>query len=317
LPRASLTARGLLAGLLITTGLVGCATTRVESTLRAGGVSAPAAELVEVPFHPQTAYHCGPAALATVLGYADVAASPAKLADDIYVPGKQGSLQVEVAASARRHGLIAYPVAPRLDGLYREVSAGRPVLVLQDLALAFAPQWHYAVVVGFDRRAGEVVLRSGQFKRHVLPAAVFAQTWAKANHWGLVLLRPGELPAEVERERYLRAVAPLERVAPGPATAKAWRAGLSLWPNDLTALIGLANAHHSQANLPGAVQVLNDAVAAHPDSGEAHNNLAFVLGEQGRYDEALEHARRAVTLGGRNVDAFRDTLRKLRNDAQS
>jgi hypothetical protein len=37
----------------------------------------------------------------------------------------------------------------------REVAAGNPVLVLQNLSFAWAPVWHYAVVMGYDADAAQ------------------------------------------------------------------------------------------------------------------------------------------------------------------
>lgn len=283
-----------------------------------GGCAAPAArlgvagagrELTRVPFNPQTQYHCGPAALATVLTDAGVAAQPDAVAPLIYVPGRHGSLQAEVAAAARRFGLVAYPVAQRLDALTREVDAGRPVLVLQNLSFALAPEWHYAVVVG--HAPGEIILRSGTTRRLVLPRRLFDRTWAGAGRWGLVMLSPGTLPAEVNRDTYVRAVAPLARIGSHAAAEQAWLAALTLWPKDLTALVGLGNARHGNGDLNGAIVALRTAVDAHPTSAPAHNNLAWLLNQAGQSSAALPHARRAVELGGRDLPTYQETLREV------
>jgi hypothetical protein len=64
------------------------------------GADAPI-ELADTPFFPQEALQCGPAALATVLGAAGVAAHPDALAREVYTPGLGGSLQLELVAAAR------------------------------------------------------------------------------------------------------------------------------------------------------------------------------------------------------------------------
>jgi len=115
-------------------------------------------ELAEVPFFPQEEYQCGPAALASVLVHNNIATTPAALVPQVYLPGREGSLQTEMLAATRRHGLVAYHLAPRIEDLLTEVAAGNPVIVLQNLAFSFAPLWHYAVVVGYDRGQEEIVL---------------------------------------------------------------------------------------------------------------------------------------------------------------
>ncbi|HAQ87551.1 MAG TPA: hypothetical protein DCR78_14050, partial [Pseudomonas sp.] len=118
-------------------------------------------ELDEVPFFPQEDYQCGPAALATMLTQRGVATEPQQLVERVYLPQRKGSLQVEMVAAARSHELLVYPLEPQLQAVLTEVAAGNPVLVLQNLAFDRWPQWHFAVVVGYDLAAQTIVLRSG------------------------------------------------------------------------------------------------------------------------------------------------------------
>jgi len=115
-------------------------------------------ELREVPFFPQEAYQCGPASLATVLAASGVKVTPEDLLPQVYLPERKGSLQVEMLAAARRHGVVSYQLAPRFEDLLRELAAGNPVIVLQNLSVGDG--WHYAVAVGYDYDGGRLVLRS-------------------------------------------------------------------------------------------------------------------------------------------------------------
>lgn len=45
-------------------------------------------------------------------------------------------------AAARRHGAVAYVLPDRLDALLEEITAGHPVVVLQNLGLQWIPSWH-------------------------------------------------------------------------------------------------------------------------------------------------------------------------------
>ena len=85
-------------------------------------------ELTEVPFFPQLEYQCGPAALATALAAAGVKVTPDDLVPQVYIPERKGSLQVEMLAAARRHGMVSYALAPRFEDVLREVAAGTPVI---------------------------------------------------------------------------------------------------------------------------------------------------------------------------------------------
>ena len=83
----------------------------------------PAVELVDVPFFAQEDYQCGPAALATMLNQRGVLTTPGALKDKVYIPSREGSLQVEMVAAARNHEMLVYPLQPRLEAVLAEVAA--------------------------------------------------------------------------------------------------------------------------------------------------------------------------------------------------
>ncbi|MDH3510676.1 MAG: PA2778 family cysteine peptidase [Gammaproteobacteria bacterium] len=252
-------------------------------------------ELEQTPFFPQEDYQCGPAALATVLAYSGVDIAPNQLVEKVYIPGRRGSLQVELLAAARSLGRLPYVIEPEFGTLMAELVAGRPVLVLQNLGLSFAPVWHYAVVAGYDAGAEELILRSGTTERRVASAAKFARTWAASDNWAMVALRPGELPAVPVQLHYLQAVAALETVGQHEAAAAAFRAAAEYWPQSSSALFGLANAYYAAGDLVKAERGYRLALEREPDSPAVLNNLAQVLLEQGRCGDALEAISRALT----------------------
>ena len=136
------------AGAVLAAALIaGCATPQATALLAGPPAGLPPrVELSAVPFYPQEDYQCGPAALATTLVHAGVAVTPEELVSQVYLPARKGSLQAEMLAASRRHGLMAYQLAPRLEDLLREVADGKPVIVLQNLGFGFAPVWHYAEI---------------------------------------------------------------------------------------------------------------------------------------------------------------------------
>jgi len=270
------------------------------------------AELTEVAFFAQDAYQCGPAALATVLTSAQIAVTPEMLVPEVYLPERRGSLQPELLAAARRHGTVAYVLKPELGALLTEVAAGRPVMVLQNLALPWYPKWHYAVVVGFDIARGEIVLRSGLERRHVVPLATFERTWRRGNYWAVVVAAPGQLPATADELPYLQSVLGLERLGNFTGAAAAYDAALARWPDSIGALIGLGNARYALGDFTAAEQAFRRATAAHPDAGTAFNNLAATLARQGRWAEAEAAAEHAIALGGPLLANYRETLSEIK-----
>lgn len=255
-------------------------------------------ELTEVPFFPQQEYQCGPAALATTLVNAGVQATPDDLVKLIYTPARQGSLQVEMLAAPRRYSLVSYKLAPLFDDLLREVAAGNPVVVLQDNGIGPITNWHYAVVVGFDYPAGELYLRSGETKRLAIPFTIFEYTWRKGNYWAMVTMPPDRIPVTASEPDYLAAITAMERVGEPRAALLAYSAFLKRWPDNVAASIGLANRHYALGELDRAEAVLRRALARHPDSVPVLNNLAQVVSDLGRNDEALVLVERAVVPEG-------------------
>lgn len=250
-------------------------------------------ELTAVPFFPQDEYQCGPAALATVLSQSGVAITPEALVNQVYVPARKGSLQLEMLAAPRRYGRVSYALAPRYSDLLREVAAGNPVIVLQDVGYVFT-QWHYAVVNGFDYSSGTVFLRSGKVARQEMPFTYFERTWIKSGYWAMVTMPPDRVPVTATEDGWMAAVLAMARVDKGDAATKAYAAALKRWPDNLAAAIGLANQHHARGALAEAAAVLREARMRHPQSVIVMNNLAQTLSDQGRHAEALAQIDKAA-----------------------
>jgi predicted Zn-dependent protease len=210
-------------------------------------------------------------------------------------------------AASRRHELVAFVLAPRLEDLLRELAAGTPVVVLQNLALDWWPQWHYAVAIGYDLGRREVVLRSGVTRRLTMPLDTFEHTWARSGHWAMAALPPDRLPATASESSYLTAVAALERLAPA-AARRGYETALARWPGSVAARLGLGNASYALGDLPAAAAAYLRATLDHPEAADAWNNLAQALHELGSREQALAAARRAVALGGPRLPAYRETL---------
>jgi Peptidase_C39 like family/Tetratricopeptide repeat len=290
--------------------LVACATPpQTRLMLASPPASLPKhAELAGVPYFAQDAYQCGPASLAMTLSAEGIAVTPEALKPELYLPDRHGSLQVEMLAATRRHGAVAYQLAPELNDVLHEVAAGTPVVVLQNLGFAWYPVWHYAVVVGYDLNNAEVILRSGPEQRQLLPMRTFEYTWARSGYWAMVALPPGRIPETAEENSFIAAVSALEKIGDPERVQRTYIAALGRWPGNLSAQIGVGNTAYLLHDLVQAEDAFRQATLDHPDSVAAFNNLAQTLADQKRYPEALEAARRAVSLGGPLAETAQQTL---------
>ncbi len=294
--------------------LAGCVSLPQSDALQAeGGAGLPRRmELEAVPFFAQEEYQCGPAALAMVLSAAGVAVTPDELTEQVYLPERKGSLQVEMLASARRHGLMAYELAPELKDVLTEVAAGNPVVVLQNQGLwSFYPYWHYAVVVGYDLEQKLILLHSGTRARRTMPLGLFEFIWVDGKRWAMVALPPSRLPASAREANSASAAAALEKTGRAAEARLAYATLLQRWPANLVGLMGLGNTAYALGDKAQAETAFRRATAAHPQAAAAFNNLAQTLADQGKLDAALEAARTAVSLGGTGMPEAQATLDEI------
>jgi Flp pilus assembly protein TadD len=83
----------------------------------------------------------------------------------------------------------------------------------------------------------------------------------------------------------------------------------------MPAMLGLGNSYYVLGDLKSSETAFRRAAEAHPREGAAFNNLAHVLLDLGRRDEALAAARRAVALGGPLRSVFQQTLEEIESTA--
>jgi tetratricopeptide (TPR) repeat protein len=300
--------------LLIAVSMAGCALTPPASGPTAGRHES--VELEATPFHPQTEYQCGPAALATVLGAAGHAVTPAVLADEVYLPGRAGSLQAELAAAVRARGLLAYEVGDTLDDLYAQLAAGTPVLVLQRLGAGPWPGWHYAVLVGYDGESDRVILRSGKDRRLQMSASRFEATWDRGGRWAIAVIEPGVLPANADPARYLQAAAALEAMPNPDAAQRAYAAAAIRWPGEPLPWLGSGNVAAGQGDWLQAEKAFRTALEIDPASAAALNNRAEALLQLG-CREAAAQALQAGMAAIAPDDALRPVLERTRMEIEA
>jgi hypothetical protein len=270
-------------------------------------------ELAGTPFFPQRDLQCGPAALATVLAASGVQVEPDDLIDDVYLPGREGSLQTEIVAATRQYDRLAYIATPSLASLLGEVAAGRPVMVLQKTGFGASPGWHYAVVFGYDLARDQVLLRSGAEPRLALSFHRFMATWDRASRWAMVAVEPGTLPADADLHRYMRAASELEIAGRPVPAADAYRAAVRAWPDEPLPRIGVANLAFAVGDYASAERELRAALQHAPSDAALRNNRAIVLHAIGCSASARLEAETALALavGGPLAGHVESTLRDI------
>lgn len=298
----------MVAGLLM---LSGCAS-QTPALLRSPQGLPERIELVDTPYFAQDIHQCGPASLAMVLSASGYSVSPQALESLVYIPSRQGSLQAEMLAAARRQGAFSMRIKPRLDALLAEVASGRPVVILQNLGLSWLPRWHYAVVIGYDLRRQEILLRSGPIARESMSLTTFEHTWARSGYWGMLALLPGQMPIEANPEDVASVLAALEEYSTPERMLSAYQRALARWPEQAILRMGAGNSAYQTGDLTQAELFFRSMTERDPHNAAALNNLAAVLQTQNRLDEALSIAERASGIAGpwqAQAQSTRDAIR--------
>jgi tetratricopeptide (TPR) repeat protein len=291
-------------------GPLGCVGAQTEQIISSRGALPAFAEIERVPFFPQEQYYCGPASLAMALAWSGLPVMPEDLVAEVYTPEREGTFAADMVTAARRNGRLAVEIR-ELDDLLTELAAGHPAIVFQNLRLSVFPQWHFAVAVGYDLNERQLILRSGTNRRLLIPLDAFENTWRRAGYWALVVLPPDAAPATADPAAWLAAAAGLERTNRLEEAQLAYETFLARWPGNRSAQMGRANALFTLNRFEGAEQAYKEVVAGDPLMAEAWNNLAYALYRQGKRDDAVRAAERAVALGGARAADYADTLKDV------
>lgn len=232
------------------------------------------AKIDNVPFYLQTEGHCGPATLAMVLNRAGIDAQMEGLAASAFSPESNGTYQLDMISAVRRNQALALPLKNMPD-LFQEIANGNPVIVFENLGLEWLPQWHYAVVFGYDLNKEVVHMHSGAEKDKVWDIRKFERSWKLGDYWGLVVLPPGELSKTASKKEHLRAAAALEKLGFLEEAQKSYAAMSKKWENDPLPLMGLGNVAFLKDDFKAAEIFYKKAKKLNPDLPFARRNLAL------------------------------------------
>ncbi|MES2886235.1 MAG: PA2778 family cysteine peptidase [Pseudomonadota bacterium] len=233
-----------------------------------------AVQLANVPAFAQEELQCGPAALASVLSASGVPSTPETLTADLFIPARQGSLQVELAAQARLRERVPLALQASEQALIAALREGQPPLVLLNLGVRSYPIWHYAALTGYDPVEG-YTLNNGKARPQTVARGTFLRQWQWADRWALTLHKASEPPMYADAAQWIAAAAPLQRSHP-LAAERAYRAAVQRWPENGLAWAALGEARFAAGDLQESVGSLRKAATLAPLDAAIANNLASV-----------------------------------------
>ncbi|MBE0505494.1 MAG: PA2778 family cysteine peptidase [Marinospirillum sp.] len=281
-----------LLGVVLLGLLVGCSNTPLTQNLNQSHLEYQPRRLLlkDVPFNPQQEYQCGPAALATLLQHQGLTADPEALVAEVYLPARQGSLQMEMLAAARQRGLIPHRMEASLQDLILELQQGHPVLVFQNLGLTQQPVWHYAVLIGYDLDLQVFYLHSGTLAEHPTPFALFERTWRRGDYWAYLLLPSDQLPATGNMNNHLQAIHQMELTGQNEVAMTGYLTAAQHWPQEALPQLMAANQAWKLQQPEQTSQLLLNLLKQQPDNHAAWNNLTHVLEQDTRCPAQAQQA---------------------------
>lgn len=181
-------------------------------------------ELNSVPYFGGKANHSGSMALAALLRQQGIEITPGLLDKPLHLPEDVDRLEASTQRVARSYGMVVYPLDTDMRALMTQVAAGYPVLVRYTDGSIFWSEPRYAIVVGYDRFKDRVLLRAADERRKIIGFSTFESKWREAGGWAVLIQKPTQLPADVDRQRWLQAADELARAGQETEAARAVRA---------------------------------------------------------------------------------------------
>lgn len=267
-----------------------------------------AANVIEnVPMQKWDIKSCGAGALSSVLQHHGDTTTMDQWQETL-PKTKGGVMSIDLVLAARQKGFEANLVTGDPALVEAELRQGRPVILMLQViqypgkSLDF---FHYVVLDGFDQKKNLFRIQFGDGKARWAPMRRLEPAWVKTKH-ATILIRPGDPVAPA-----LRAAVQLEEDGKLALAAHAYREILEKHPTSTLAWTNLGNAEQQLGRRAAAEEAFRTAIELQPDAADALNNLAWLLYESKRYDEAEPLARKAVITKAPDAWMRLDTLARI------
>lgn len=264
----------------------------------------------QVPFYPQQEYFCGPTTLSEVANFYGLEQDPTTIAPNTFIPGLEGSLQIEMVSATRQLGMLAYAERGNMSQLLNLLNENIPIIVLQNNSIALFPQWHYALVIGYDLETAELILHTGVTKAHRLNFATFERTWQRGNYWMLAMLPSNKASKHLDPFVYTKACQDLLNTNQAETGVAALKTAIKQWPEYWLPYFLLGNYYFStQAEL--AANWFAKGLPFAQQEAAYLNNYAVLLSELACHDQAVKLINDALLIDPDNDDLV-DSQRQIK-----
>ena len=146
------------------------------------------AKIIEnVPFVKQKDRFCGPAAMASVMGFYGENITQEEVAKEVYTPELGGALISDMQYFAREMGYEAETRNGDLNGIISVINEGIPPILIVDLGKWVVSVPHYYVVYGYNKGRSTFLLHTGFKSDQEMSFSELDKEWGKMNRLMLVI----------------------------------------------------------------------------------------------------------------------------------
>lgn len=269
--------------------------------------TAAAKVIPNVPMQVWDIKSCGAGSLSSVLQHYGDTTSMEQW-DATLQKTRGGVMSIDLVLAARQKGFDARLITGDRMTIERELLDGRPVIlmlqVIQTPGRSF-DFFHYVVLDGIDPEAKVIRTQFGDGKARWVRFEKLENAWRGGGNAAIFIRPPDAVTALV------RTAVELEEKGQLDDAAREYRRILETHPDSVLAWTNLGNVEMRRENWSAAETAFRKAISLDASAADALNNLAWLLYEQRRLEEADTLARQAVAAPAPDVWMRLDTLARI------
>ena len=219
-----------------------------------------------------------------------------------------GVMSIDLVLAARQRGFESRLVTGDRSLVEAELRDGHPVILMLQVIQAPGKEYdffHYVVVDGYDPSQNIFRVQFGDGKARWATMDRIEPAWKPTKH-AAILIRPADPTTTA-----LRAAVELEEQGKLALAAHAYREILAQNPKSILAWTNLGNVEMRLDRNAAAEEAFRKALELDPESADTLNNLAWLLYEEKRVDEAEPLARKAAITKAPDAWMRLDTLARI------
>lgn len=234
------------------------------------------------------------------LNHLGLPVSSEEIAESNFSRKAKGTYQELMLSYSRSLGLVTVKVNNYTD-LFKEIDAGNPVIVFQNLGFDWYPLWHYSIIFGYDLKKMTLTMHSADEESKTQEIKKFDNSWKRGKNWAFVITAPRKLTPTTNETEYLKSASAFEQLNLNEPAKEAYLTMLTQWPQSYYAHFGLGNVYFSEKKFVQAQKSFEQSVLISPSFYMAWTNLAVVYHNLGLLEKFKFAKKNALTHAPLNI----------------